>query len=47
LGAEARRGQGWPQATAGGGASAALSATSLARQWRPGNARGRDGRWDV
>ena len=31
FGAEARRGQGWPKATAGGGASAALSATSSAR----------------
>jgi len=29
--AEVRRGQGWPKATAGGGASAALSATSSAQ----------------
>jgi hypothetical protein len=31
FGAEVRRGQGWPKATAGGGASAALSATNSAR----------------
>jgi hypothetical protein len=40
LGAELRSGQGWPQATAGGGAAAALSATSSAQQWRPHNVRG-------
>jgi transposase len=47
LGAEARSGQGWPQATAGGGATAALSATSSAPQWRPRHARGCDDRRDV
>src|ERR1700746_1779066 len=45
LGAEVRSGQGWPQATAGGGGAAALSATSSAPQWRTPNAR--DGRRDV
>lgn len=47
LGAEARRGQGWPQATAGGGASAALSGTNSAPQWRIRNIRVGAGRRDV
>src|SRR5438552_14835900 len=45
--AEVRRGQGWPKATAGGGASAALSATNSAPKWCACNARGGDGRQDV